>query len=228
MNARITATDISKCFPGVEVLRELALSVAVGEVVAVLGASGTGKSTLLNILGLLDEPDSGYITIDGKRMDQLPAAVRAQHRARSLGFVFQGFHLLPEFDVLENVLMPARCAGGVSRSHRQRAEQLLANVGLAERRHHDVRKLSGGEAQRVALCRAVLLKPPVLLADEPTGNLDPATATIVLQLLLDLARQDGSSVVIVTHDHAVAERADRQLELHDGQLHETTSEELPA
>ena len=139
-------------------------------------------------------------------------------RARRIGFVFQAFNLLPEFDVTENVLMAARAARSPLTEASHRARELLERIGLGDRRHQDVRTLSGGERQRVALCRALLNQPKLLLADEPTGNLDPATATVVLEQMLDLARSHGSSVVIVTHDPAVARRADRTLELSEGRL----------
>lgn len=215
----LAATAVVKSYPGLEVLRGLDLNVADGETVAIRGASGTGKSTLLHCLGLLDQPDTGTIAIDGQRVDDLRDDRRALARARSIGFVFQAFHLLPEFTVTENVLLAARAARAPLAEATRRARDLLERLGLGERRDRDVRTLSGGERQRVALCRSLINKPKVLLADEPTGNLDPATATVVLEQLLDLARSDGSSVVIVTHDPAVAARADRTLHLHDGKLH---------
>jgi ABC-type lipoprotein export system ATPase subunit len=215
---RLEVAGLARRYPGLEVLRGLDLAVAAAEVVAVRGQSGTGKSTLLHCLGLLDRPDGGTIRLDGAELGALPESLRAQARARRIGFVFQAFHLLPEFDLGENVLMSARTAGIPLEQARARRSALLAEVGLSGRERADVRTLSGGERQRVALCRALLPRPALLLADEPTGNLDPVTAAVVLGLILDLARRDGSSVVLVTHDPAVAARADRRMELRDGRL----------
>lgn len=213
---RLAVTGLHKAYPGHVVLAGLDLSAAAGEVVAIRGRSGTGKSTLLHCLGLLDHADAGSIRLDGDEMVGLAPAAAAAARARRVGFVFQAFHLLPEFTVRENVLMSARTArltdGG------PRADALLERVGLLGKGRQSVTTLSGGERQRVALCRALLPKPALLLADEPTGNLDPATAQTVLDLLLDLARADGAAVVLVTHDDTVAARADRRLELSGGQL----------
>jgi lipoprotein-releasing system ATP-binding protein len=217
--SRLMVAGLAKAYPGLTVLKDLDLSVAAGEVVAIRGASGTGKSTLLHCLGLLDRPDSGSIRLDGDELTTLKDGARSAARARRVGFVFQAFHLLPEFDVLENVLMTARTAGLPLGAAEVRARDLLGRLGLADRARQDVRTLSGGERQRVALCRALLPQPQLLLADEPTGNLDPATAAVVLDQLLDLARQAQASVVIVTHDPAIAARADRRLSLHDGRLH---------
>ena len=214
----LTVSGISKSSPSLDVLRQLDLSVADGETVAIRGASGTGKSTLLHCIGLLDHPDSGTIAIDSERVDDLRGDRRALMRARKLGFVFQAFNLLPEFTVSENVLLAARAARAPLGEASQRAKELLERIGLGQHLTRNVRTLSGGERQRVALCRALINKPKLLLADEPTGNLDPATATVVLEQMLDLARSHHSSVVIVTHDPAVAARADRILELRDGRL----------
>lgn len=217
---RIAVTKLCKGYPDLPVLTDLDLSVAPGEVIAIRGASGTGKSTLLHCLGLLDAPDSGSITLDGTELSTLRGDARSAMRAKHIGFVFQAFHLLPEFSVLENIMMSARTAGIALHTGSTRARELLAAVGLGERAHQDVRTLSGGERQRVALCRALLAQPQLLLADEPTGNLDPATAAVVLDLLLSLARKADASVIIVTHDPAIAARADRTLELRAGQLHD--------
>ena len=216
---RLSVTALVKSYPGLEVLRGLALAVDRGEVVAIRGQSGTGKSTLLHCLGLLDRPDGGSIRIDGDEVTGRPPAATARLRAGRIGFVFQAFHLLPEFDTGENVLMSARAADLPLAAAADRARELLTRVGLGGRLKSDVRTLSGGERQRVALCRALLTRPALLLADEPTGNLDPATAAVVLDQLLSLAREDGSAVVLVTHDPAVAARADRRLDLRDGILH---------
>jgi len=216
---RLVLDGIVKCYPGCDVLTGLDLALAPGEVVSVRGASGTGKSTLLNIAGLLDRPDRGRLHLDGQRVDTLSTTRRAQLRARRIGFVFQGFHLLPEFSVLENVLMPTRCGSGALGMAKAKAAALLERVGLAAKTRGPVTTLSGGEAQRVALCRALVTQPGLVLADEPTGNLDPATASIVLELLLELARDHDTSVLLVTHDPDIAARADRRLELRSGTLH---------
>jgi ABC-type lipoprotein export system ATPase subunit len=215
---RLAVSGLTKSYPGLAVLRGLDLAVDRSEVVAIRGQSGTGKSTLLHCLGLLDQPDSGSIRIDGEEVTGRNPGATAALRAGKIGFVFQAFHLLPEFNVRENVLMAARAARLPLGEAGKRADELLARVGLADRARSAVSTLSGGERQRVALCRALLTKPALLLADEPTGNLDPATAAVVLDQLLSLAREDGSSVVLVTHDPAIAARADRRLELRDGVL----------
>jgi lipoprotein-releasing system ATP-binding protein len=217
--ARVEVVGLRKGYPGLDVLRGVDLRVQAGEVVAIRGQSGTGKSTLLHCLGLLDRGDSGHLRIDGQDIAGLSASALARLRARRVGFVFQAFHLLPEFTVAENILMAARAAGSALGPARVRCEALLRSVGLGDRVGSDVRTLSGGERQRVALCRALLLTPALLLADEPTGNLDPTTAAIVLDEILSLARRDGAAVVLVTHDQAIAERADRTLMLRDGCLH---------
>ena len=216
--ARLTVAGLVKSYPGLDVLRGLNLTVNRGEVVAIRGQSGTGKSTLLHCLGLLDRPDAGTIHIDGDEVTGRSLADTARLRAGRIGFVFQAFHLLPEFDTRENVLMSARAAGLPLAAADARTRELLTQVGLGERLRADVRTLSGGERQRVALCRALLTRPALLLADEPTGNLDPLTAAVVLDQLLNLARDNGSAIVLVTHDPAVAARADRRLELQAGTL----------
>lgn len=216
---RLAVTAICKAYPSLTVLDHADLAVDAGEVVAVQGASGTGKSTLLHCLGLIDRPDAGSIALDGQELTTLPFAARSLMRARSIGFVFQGFHLLPEFTVAENILMAVRTAGADLSEGRRRAQALLDEVGLGARGDSEVRILSGGERQRVALCRALVNQPKLLLADEPTGNLDPATAAVVLDQMLALAARHGTSVVIVTHDAAIAARAHRRLELRQGRLH---------
>jgi ABC-type lipoprotein export system ATPase subunit len=216
---RLHVQGLCRSYPGLEVLSGLDLTVAAGEVVAIRGTSGTGKSTLLHCLGLLDRPDRGTIALDGAELTALTGASRSRQRATTIGFVFQAFNLLPEFTVLENVLMTARTARQPLDAARVRAAELLERVGLGTRGQSPIQTLSGGERQRVALCRALLPRPALLLADEPTGNLDPATAAVVLQQMLGLARTDGSSVLIVTHDSAIADQADRQLELRGGRLH---------
>ena len=209
---------LCKAYPGLSVLRNLSLAVAPGEVVAVRGASGTGKSTLLHCLGLIDRADQGSLRLDGQELIGLDSVGRARVRATRIGFVFQAFHLLPDFDVLGNILLSGRIAGLPPGMARTRALSLLSTVGLGDRAQAQVNVLSGGERQRVALCRALLTTPRLLLADEPTGSLDPATATIVLDQILSLARQDGAAVVLVTHDDAIAAQADRRLVLAGGCL----------
>ncbi len=217
MSHRLTVTGLRKAYPGLTVLDGVELSAAAGEVIAIRGASGTGKSTLLHLLGLLDRPDSGQIVLDSEDLTTLSEARRTRVRATRIGFVFQAFHLLSDFSLRENVLMSARTAGIDPAVAAKRTDELLERVGLAGR-DGDVRTLSGGERQRVALCRALLPRPGLLLADEPTGNLDPATAETVLGEILGLAKAEGSAVVMVTHDAAVAARADRTVELKAGRL----------
>ena len=204
----------------VEVLRGASLDVAPGEMVAVVGPSGSGKSTLLHLLGALDEAETGRIVVAGA--DLSPGTktrdrkVLARFRNRSLGFIFQFHRLLPDFDALENVVLPARIAGLSPKEAFGRARDLLHDVGLDERLDHFPNQLSGGERQRVALCRALMLEPPVLLADEPTGNLDPESADRVFQLLLDLQRSHGTSTLLVTHNPQLAAACDRSLRLDAG------------
>jgi len=210
--------DIRKGYPGHEVLRGLNLEVDAGTTVAIRGASGTGKSTLLHCLGLLDTPDHGSIEIQGQRGDNLGPAARARMRARNLGFVFQAFHLLPDFSVLENIVMAARAAELPLGPATVEANRLLARLGLTGKADRNVTTLSGGERSRVALCRAVINHPAVILADEPTGSLDPATAALVVQELLALARDHQTAVVMVTHDPAIAAQCDREYQLVAGVL----------
>ena len=183
---------------------------------AILGPSGSGKSTLLALVAGLDRPTEGEIWLDGQPVHSLSEDALALLRRRSVGFVFQSFQLLPHLTALENVLVPLELRG-VAESE-ERAARLLADVGLAERGHHYPAQLSGGEQQRVALARAFAGDPPLLLADEPTGNLDSATGAKVLDLLLDMQRRTGSTLVLVTHDAEVAARADRRIYLRDGRI----------
>jgi len=217
MNA-LRCNDLRKGYPGQQVLRGLNLDADAGTTVAIRGASGTGKSTLLHCLGLLDTPDHGSIEIKGQRGDNLGPAARARMRARHLGFVFQAFHLLPDFSVLENIVMAARAAELPLGPAIAEANRLLARLGLVGKADRNVTTLSGGERSRVALCRAVINRPAVILADEPTGSLDPATAALVLQELLALARDHQAAVVMVTHDPAIAAQCDREYQLVDGIL----------
>lgn len=201
-----------------EVLRGVSLDLRPGEIVALVGQSGSGKSTLLHIAGLLEQPDSGDVVLDGKAAGPLGDRGRTALRRRFLGFVYQYHHLLPEFSAIENVMLP-QMLNGLSRSEaRVRATDLLAMVQLKERGDHRPGRLSGGEQQRVAIARAVANAPRVLLADEPTGNLDAATADIVFRQLLILVRETGMAALIATHNPDLAERMDRTVTLKDGVL----------
>lgn len=208
----------------IAVLRGVDLSVAAGEFIAIVGASGSGKSTLLHILGTLDVPDSGEVWFSGRRVDRLPAWEKDRLRNRELGFVFQFYHLLPELTLLENVLMPAMIrATAVSWlwqrwGVRKRAWQLLERLDLTKRWRSRPAELSGGEMQRAAIARALLSQPKLLLADEPTGNLDPNAAWEIAELLRDLNRQDGLTIIMVTHNWELAQRADRVMRLAEGRL----------
>lgn len=193
------------------------LAVAAGEALAIVGPSGSGKSTLLGLLAGLDVPSRGRIWLDGEELTALDEEARARLRARSVGFVFQSFQLLPSLTAVENVMLPLELAGR-SAEARQEAEALLEKVGLAERFDHVPSRLSGGEQQRVAIARAFASRPRVLFADEPTGSLDAATGETVVRLLFDLNREQGATLVLVTHDEAVAARCHRRLVLSKGRL----------
>ena len=197
----------------VEDLRGMSLSVARGEVVALVAPSGAGKSTLLHIAGLLDTPDTGRILLNGRDMTGLPDRDRTLARRRDLGFVYQFHHLLPEFSAAENIVLPQLAEGVAAREARARADDLLARVGLSHRADHRPAQLSGGEQQRVAFCRALANRPSLLLADEPTGNLDPETSDRVFDVLMGLVRETGLSALIATHNHALAARMDRVIGL---------------
>jgi len=198
------------------ILDGVSLEIAAGEVVAVTGPSGSGKSTLLGLLAGLDTPSAGSITVDGVEVTRLGEAELARFRRRTIGFVFQSYHLIPTLTAAENVAVPLELAG--SARPLPTARRLLDEVGLADRANHYPAQLSGGEQQRVAIARAVSLAPPVLLADEPTGNLDSATGEQIIAVLLALNRQRGSTLVLVTHDPALAARAGRAISLRDGRL----------
>jgi lipoprotein-releasing system ATP-binding protein len=200
----------------IEVLRGASLRIGRGEVVALVGPSGAGKSTLLHIAGLLERADGGEVVIGDRRCSALGDEERTALRRRHLGFVYQFHHLLPEFSALENVMLPQMIAGKPRREARARARELLASVGLAEREQHRPSRLSGGEQQRVAFARALANAPAVLLADEPTGNLDPATAETVFAQMLRIARSAGLAALVATHNPDLARRMDRTLRLQEG------------
>jgi lipoprotein-releasing system ATP-binding protein len=222
MSITVQARGLAKAYRdgerAVSVLRGADLDVDAGEMVAVVGPSGSGKSTLLHLLGALDRPDAGSIAIGGVDVNRLDGAAAAAFRNRSVGFVFQFHQLLPDFTALENVALPARIAGRGARAARDRAAALLAEVGLSARLDHFPSELSGGESQRVALCRALALEPPLLLADEPTGNLDPASGEQVFELLLALQQRRGITALLVTHNPEIARRCGRILTLEGGVL----------
>ena len=202
----------------VEVLSGVGLEVAPGELVAIVGPSGSGKSTLLHLLGGLDAPDEGVVEVAGQDLSRLSGGALARFRNRTLGFVFQFHQLLPDFTALENVMLPGRIAGRDPKQAAAAARALLAEVGLEARLDHFPNQLSGGERQRVALCRALLLEPPLLLADEPTGNLDPVTGNQVFELLRTMALRHGTTMVLVTHNPELARRCARLLLLENGIL----------
>ncbi|MDQ1899845.1 ABC transporter ATP-binding protein [Paracoccus sp. WLY502] len=197
----------------VPVLRGLDLSVARGEVVALVAPSGAGKSTLLHIAGLLDTPDTGRVILNGRDMTGLPDRPRTEARRAELGFVYQFHHLLPEFSAAENIILPQLANGVPQRHAAARAADLLARLGLSARADHRPAALSGGEQQRVAFCRALANQPALLLADEPTGNLDPETSDRVFDMLMALVRDTGLSALIATHNHDLARRMDRVIRL---------------
>jgi lipoprotein-releasing system ATP-binding protein len=218
----LVAESLTKSFPvaGGEllVLREASLSIERGESVAIVGPSGSGKSTLLSILGTLDPPTSGRYELNGVEPFQLGEKELAAFRARQIGFVFQDHHLLPQCSVLENVLVPLLADGAAGRADVERAEQLVKRVGLGERMNHRPAQLSGGERQRAALARAMLREPTLLLADEPTGNLDRTTAAAMTELMRELQREHQLLLVVVTHSAELAARMGRRYEIDDGRL----------
>ena len=197
----------------VEALRPIDLNVARGEVVALVAPSGAGKSTLLHIAGLLDTPDTGTVWLNGRDMTGLPDKTRTEARRRDLGFVYQFHHLLPEFSAAENIVLPQLANGVAAKDAQTRAADLLSRVGLAHRAAHRPAELSGGEQQRVAFCRALANAPALLLADEPTGNLDPETSDRVFDMLMALVRDTGLAALIATHNHELAARMDRVIKL---------------
>jgi lipoprotein-releasing system ATP-binding protein len=205
-----------------EVFHDVSLSLAPGEIVALVGPSGAGKSSLLHIAGLLEAPTAGEVIIAGQAASRLSERQRTQIRRDMLGFVYQAHHLLPEFSALENVAMPRRIAGDSREQANAEAQRLLANVGLAGRVTHRPAQLSGGEQQRVAIARALANHPRVLLADEPTGNLDPHTADAVFDMLIALVRAEGLAALVATHNYELAKKMDRTLLMSEGRLVDAT------
>src|ERR1700677_2527972 len=200
----------------VEILKDINLLIPAGQFVSIMGASGSGKSTLLGLLAGLDSPTSGEVLIDGVEISRLPEDKLAEVRGQKLGFVFQSFQLIPTLTALENVLLPHELNG--SGNGRTAAEDLLRSVGLGDRMHHYPIQLSGGEQQRVALARDFILQPPIIFADEPTGNLDSENGAHILDLLLERNRASGATLVLVTHDSQVSAHADRRIILRDGKI----------
>jgi ABC-type lipoprotein export system ATPase subunit len=224
----IELRDIHKTYQlgdiAVPVLKGVSLAIARAELVALMGASGSGKSTLMNILGCLDRPTSGEYWLDGEEVSRLPADQRALVRNRKFGFVFQNFNLLPRTSALDNVAMPLTYTAGhlSERQARKQAREVLERVGLGDRLDHEPSQLSGGQQQRVAIARALVNHPPLIFADEPTGNLDSGTSAEVLRMFQQLNEQDGITIIIVTHDALVAQHAHRIIHIHDGMIVEGT------
>lgn len=221
-NSVLECTQLAKVYDdgaiNVEVLRQVDLQVNRSEMIAIVGSSGSGKSTLLHLLGGLDKPSRGKVSVAGKELAQLSENERCRLRNHYLGFVYQFHHLLPEFTALENVGMPLLIRGTEPAVIKSKSEQLLVSVGLQDRLHHKIGELSGGERQRVAIARALVTDPLCVLADEPTGNLDPRNAEKVFQLFLDLQKTYQTSVIMVTHDMHIAKQAQRVMKLTEGRL----------
>lgn len=231
-NSMLVAAGLHKTYRGrieaVHVLNGVDFELHPREMLGIIGASGSGKSTLLHLLGLLDQPDKGEIRLDGERIDDLPSRDREHLRNQAFGFVFQFYHLLPELSALENVMVPTMVSHslmgwlGARRQLKRRAEELLCRVGLEKRMKHRPRELSGGEMQRTAIARALMCHPRVLLADEPTGNLDEGTGREIVQVLRDLNRDDGMTIVLVTHNMELAAGCDRLIKLVGGRVENPT------
>jgi len=214
----IQVIDLHKRFGDLHVLQGVNLQVKKGEIVAILGRSGAGKTTLLQIIGTLDKPDSGQVVIDGKKVFELDEKTLSQFRNEHIGFIFQQHQLLPEFTALENVMLPGLIARKSEKEVKERAVLLLNQLGLNERIAHKPNELSGGEQQRVAAARAMLLQPSVILADEPSGSLDEQNKKELHNLLLDMRQKYGQTIILVTHDQELANICDRQLVIHDGKI----------
>ncbi len=218
LEARSLTKTIDTGTHRVEILRGVDFEVPAGQFVAIMGASGSGKSTLLGLLAGLDSPTSGTIVVDGTDITGLSEDKLAVVRGRKIGFVFQSYQLIPTLTAEENVLLPHELTGGAVAAGTARARELLQSVGLGDRMDHYPVQLSGGEQQRVALARAFMVKPPILMADEPTGNLDSVNGAHVLDLLISLNRREGTTMVLVTHDHSLTAHADRIVTLKDGRI----------
>jgi lipoprotein-releasing system ATP-binding protein len=221
--ADVTITNVTKTYhpPGgvpVNVLLDVDLHVAAGETIAITGPSGSGKTTLLQLIGALDTADSGDVRVNGREIGSLGETDRARFRNREIGFVFQAHHLLPQLTAIENVLVPAWANRSIGEEQRERAHRLLERVGLQDRIRHFPGQLSGGEQQRVAIARALVMSPCLLLADEPTGALDHDTAQRLMDLLLELNRDEGATLILVTHSHACAERMSRSVRIFNGRI----------
>lgn len=214
----IEVKDIRKSFGELEVLHGVSLTVSEGEIVSIVGASGAGKTTLLQIMGSLMPADSGEVIIDGVSLASLSDDALSEFRNKRIGFIFQSYHLLPEFSAMENVMMPMLISGVKRRVAKERARELLAMVSMSHRLEHKPSALSGGEQQRVAIARALVNKPAVVLADEPTGNLDSETRNDIQQLFFELRERTGQTFVIVTHDSALADGSDRKITMKDGEI----------
>ena len=219
----IVTRNLQKVYSGggcaVEALRGVSLEVADGDFVAIVGPSGSGKSTLMNVLGCLDAASGGYYALDGEDVTRLGSDGLARVRSRKIGFVFQNFNLLPRLTALENAALPLMYLGVPLRERRERAEQALRNVGLYHRRNHLPAEMSGGQQQRVAIARALITRPPLLLADEPTGNLDSASGGEILRFVESL-HEGGTTIVLITHDEGVERRCRRRVEMRDGRIRE--------
>jgi lipoprotein-releasing system ATP-binding protein len=220
MHELLEARGISKSFSTeageLKVLKGISVVIKAGEMVGIIGASGAGKSTLLHILGALDKPTSGQVLFLGRDISTLDERALARFRNMSVGFVFQFHHLLPEFNSLENVVLPGMIGGTDVRETQERAREILGELGLSRRMHHKPGELSGGEQQRVAVARALIRNPQVVLADEPTGNLDTATGNELFELFIELNRKRGITFVVVTHNKSLSDRCHRVLEMADG------------
>ena len=214
----IEARGLTKSFGDLEVLRGIDLDIRRNEITAITGASGAGKTTLLQILGTLHSPDAGQLRIGNQHIESLKGSELAAFRNQRIGFIFQFHRLLPEFSALENVLMPAWISGQDGSLEQARAERLLKDLGMGDRMHHAPNKLSGGEQQRVAAARALMNQPDVVLADEPTGNLDSGNADSLFNLFEELRDREGQTFVVVTHNNAMAKRGNRTLHMADGQF----------
>lgn len=212
----LKAIDIHKSYGQLKVLKGIGIQLEKGEVVALVGSSGAGKSTLLQILGTLDKPDIGSLYFENTNIVNLQGKEQAEFRNRSLGFVFQFHHLLPEFNALENVCMPAWIQGNSGQETTNRAKELLAKLGLKDRILHKPSELSGGERQRVSVARAMINQPKLILADEPTGNLDSQNSEELYNIILELVKSTGVTFLLATHDLTLAKRADRTLQIRDG------------